>query len=441
MSCFFLVPHTRRDQTWLVLGAVAGAAFAYHRYAKSRAAPQRGIASVSREDYGDASHALYTLRNGNGMTVKVSSLGCALTEVVVPTGSGTSVDVVCGYDSLHAQQQGKHNFGTIVGRYANRIRGGKYSLDHEEFTLDTNNGPNHLHGGPSGFFSRNFDLVSATVTDSSVDLKLAYFSPDGEEGYGGDLAVTMTYSLSRGKRDALTMIFEGTAGVGGSTSRTSSHRATVVNLTNHAYWNLCGHASGPAALLSHELWLPRSSEFTVVDASLATTGETAPVRGGSATDVVDLDYSRGWKKVDPRLDHNFCVGECVGRDELHEEGVEEGMVTVAMLQAPSSTSSPRSKRLRMLVSSNQVGVQIYAGGGIDPRNPQWQVPAKGGVTYQRNGAICIETQNWPDALNHAEKTSAQDSNAFAKHCPSSVIRPGAPKQYRHVATYAFQMVD
>jgi aldose 1-epimerase len=350
---------------------------------------------------------LYTLRNKTGMEVRVSTLGCQLCTVLVPVNGGAERrDVVLGYGRTQAERRdrafGKENFGTIVGRYANRIRCGAFSLDGKKYTLPCNNGKNHLHGGPGGFFRRNFSVKAAQLgADGAPSLTLTYVSADGEEGYPGTLEVEMTYKLCA-TRPSLSMSFQ---------AKLLDGPATPVNLTHHAYWNLAGHASQAHPVnTTHELWTPQCSRITVVDETLAATGETETFQEAGLP-----AYNSGFRDIDGALDHNICL-DAPTADDMTCNGLR--------LAAWLREKVPNGVRgLGMRVWTDQPGVQAYAGGGINPENPQWQVPGKGGVLYQKCGAVCLETQLWPGAINHPEWGQ------------KAVLRTG--ETYTHEAMYEF----
>ena len=351
---------------------------------------------------GDSHVSLFTFANAGGVTVSLTNFGCTLTAVVVPSKAHGATDVVLAYDSLAAIQGGLRNFGSIVGRYANRICAGKFSLDGVEHSLECNNGPNHLHGGPSGFYSRVFDKVSTSVTAECATLVLRYDSADGEEGYPGRLSVTATFSLDSANR--FHMQFKAT-----------TDKATIVNLCNHAYWNLAGHdAPAPASLLAHTLALG-ASHYTPNDDNMIPLGHLQPVRD------TPFDFFHAERAIGERIaqlrddaksgggyDLNFAIDR---RDAAHADAAAAAAAT---LQFAARLTDPRSGR-SMLVETNAPGVQLYTGNWL-------ATVGKGGARYEKFGGACLETQHFPNSPN---------TPAF----PSPVLRPG--ETYCHDVRHTF----
>jgi aldose 1-epimerase len=334
----------------------------------------------------------WCLRNEDGtFQVKLSSLGCAVTSVIVGRR-----DVVLGYDDLGSALRGKQNFGTLVGRCANRIKDGKFTIDGTPTQLELNNGRNHLHGGPTGFFSRNFRLVETRSNVDAVSIKLGYHSEDGEEGYPGSVDIFFLLRVYH-KGSALEMEF----------SAFNASKPTCLSLTNHCYWNLHGHEWGATVdgVAMHELHLPNCKQYTVAEEDGTITGEIRDVVGDDV-----LDFTSSFRALGPNSPLDLCyiidMAGCIDK---------RGLCVAARL---------RTDCVMMTVLTNAPGVQVYSAGGISPDNKQWQVPGKSGVLYQKNGAICIETQNLPDAVNHPA-TFQEDS----------ILRPG--QAYTHTARYEF----
>jgi len=334
---------------------------------------------------------LYTLRNANGMTVRVSDLGGIVTEVLVPDRDGDLVDVVLGHDSLDAYLDGSAYFGALVGRYANRIARGRFELDGTTYELATNDGENHLHGGVRGFdrvLWDAFTVQSGPIPGSPFDvpgagrasLILSYVSEDGEEGYPGRLDAEVTITLTNGNE--LKFDFEASTDV-----------PTVVNLTHHGYWNLAGHASG--SILEHELEL-RASRYTPVDAGLITTGELRHVEGTpfdfrTPTRIGDrIDADDEQLRFGGGYDHNFVLDDWTGDGALR---------LAARLRDPAGG-------LALEVLTTEPGLQLYSGNFLGD-----SAVGKGGAVYGYRTGLCLETQHFPDSPNHP---------GF----PSTVLRPG-----------------
>ena len=340
---------------------------------------------------GGDSVKLYTLRNTNGMTVRVSDLGGIVTEVLVPDRNGNLVDVVLGYDSLAAYVEGSAYLGAIVGRYANRIARGRFELDGATYELATNNGENHLHGGVQGFdrvLWDAFTVQSGPIPGSPYDvpgagrasLILSHVSENGEEGYPGSLDAEVTITLTNGNE--LKFGYEAT-----------SDAPTVVNLTHHGYWNLAGHDSG--SILDHELEL-RASRYTPVDAGLIPTGEFRHVEGTpfdfrTPTRIGErIDAGEEQLRIAGGYDHNFVLDDWTGDGALR---------LAARLRDPNSG-------LALEVLTTEPGLQLYSGNFLDGSDV-----GKGGADYGHRTGLCLETQHFPDSPNRPE-------------FPSTALRPG-----------------
>jgi aldose 1-epimerase len=332
---------------------------------------------------------LYTLTNANGMTAKIMTRGATLVELHVPDKDGNLADVVNGFDDVAGyESEGNQYFGCTTGRVANRIAKGKFTLDGKEYALAVNNGPNALHGGTE----RSLDKVvwKAEEVDgrNGKGVRFTYTSPDGEEGYPGTLQIAVTYSLN--DNNALRIQYTAT-----------TDKPTPVNLTNHTYFNLSGHGSD--TVLDHELTI-NADRYTPADDTLIPTGEIAPVAG------TPLDFrtphvigARIGELVETQFlgyDHNFVLNR--------EEGAR-GPQLCARLKDPGSGRV-------LTVRTTEPGVQFYSGNFLMGQK------GKGGKEYKLRSALCLETQHYPDSVNHPE-------------FPSTILRPG--ETYRHVCVYAF----
>ena len=331
---------------------------------------------------------LYTLRNAQGMTVKITTYGGAITSWTAPDKAGKYEDITLGCDSLAGYLRGTPFFGALIGRYGNRIAKGKFTLDGTAYALATNNIGNALHGGIQGF---DKVLWTAAPTDGEEPaLKLTYLSKDGEEGYPGNLSVTVVYTLQ--KDNALRMDYTAT-----------TDKPTVVNLTNHAYFNLAG--AGKGDILGHELLL-NAPAYLPVDSTLIPTGEVRPVAGtvfdfttstpigARVNDAADLQIKYG-------LGYDHCWVLADSSTTLH----------------PAATlREPTSGRV-MEVLTTEPAIQFYCGNFLDGK-----VIGKGGVAYQHRTGLCLETQHYPDSPNQPK-------------FPSTVLRPG--ETYRTTTVYRF----
>jgi aldose 1-epimerase len=310
----------------------------------------------------------YVLTNKIGIEATVISYGATLVSLKVPDRNGKIADVVLGYDSVDGYEQGKSYFGGTIGRYANRIAGGQFVLDGTTFHVPKNDGPNSLHGGDIGFNKRIWTGVDRSRGDAQV-LELSYKSPDGEEGYPGTVHAKVTYTLSTEGHELRIDYWA------------STDKATVVNLTNHSYFNLSGVPSQD--ILSHQLLL-RAPKFTPIDPTLIPTGELRAVEGtpfdfrkptaiGARINLTDeqLKFGKGY-------DHNWVL-----------EGREKGG-----LQLAAQVFEPTSGRVLEILTT-EPGIQFYSGNFLDGT-----AHGKGGQPYAFRTGFCLETQHFPDSPNH-----------------------------------------
>lgn len=328
------------------------------------------VGSIMKSDFGTLPDGrkgdLYTIKNENGMEMRVTNYGGIIVSLKVPDRSGRFDDVVLGYDKLADYLAGSPYFGAIIGRYGNRIAGGKFTLNGREYTLATNNGANHLHGGVTGFDKVLWD-AQPFQNENGVGLVLSYLSRDGEEGYPGNLTVNVTYTLDNNNH--LQVNYQAT-----------TDQPTICNLTQHTYFNLGGHNSG--TINHHELMI-NASRFTPVDGGLIPTGELRPVEGtpfdfrkptpiGARLDADDpqLKYGLGY-------DHNWVLD----RQTKNE------------LELAATLYEPGSGRY-MEVWTTEPGIQFYGGNFLDGSNI-----GKGGHAYQHRTGLCLETQHFPDSPN------------------------------------------
>ena len=315
----------------------------------------------------------YKLINNNGVEVSITNYGGAIMSIMVPDRNGVFGDVVLGYDTIEEYMRNPRYLGALIGRYANRIAGGQFSLNGVEYQLAQNNGGNHLHGGVQGFDKRVWK-----VSETPSVLHLEYFSVDGEENYPGNLTVAVDYSLN--DENELRIEY-----------RATTDKDTIVNLTNHSYFNLGGHGTGD--ILGHELLLPAGT-FTPVSEELIPTGEIRSVDG------TRMDFRTSRVISEGGYDHNFVL------DDWHHGSIR----SVAHLRDPKSGR-------QMEVFTTQPGIQFYSGNFLDG-----SLIGKGGVRYQKYAGLCLETQHFPDSPNHPD-------------FPSTVLR--ADETYFEVTIYKF----
>lgn len=334
------------------------------------------------------STTLYLLKNSGKLSAAITNYGARVVSLLVPDKNGVPTDVALGYDSILPYVHGPETyFGAIVGRYGNRIAKGKFRLNGKEYTLAANNGPNSLHGGKKGFGAVVW--TGKQVNDSTV--QLSYLSKDGEEGYPGNLTVKVTYTLAG---DALQIVYDA-----------STDKATVANITNHTYFNLNGQGNG--TINNHLLEL-NAALFTPVDSTLIPTGKLDSVAGTPfdfrqptaigariAVDNQQLKYGKGY-------DHNFVLNSA---DDT----------TIGLAAKVTGDQSG----IEMTVTTDQPGVQFYGGNFMTGSNS-----LKGGKKDDYRGALCLETQHYPDSPNEPS-------------FPSTVIKPG--RGWHSVTSYAFSI--
>jgi aldose 1-epimerase len=321
----------------------------------------------------------YVLTNNTGLEAVVISYGAALNSVRVPDRNDKVADVVFAYDDITGYEADKAYFGATIGRYGNRIAGGQFVLDETTFHIPKNDGPNTLHGGSTGFNKRIWTGVVRSRADAEV-LELNYTSPDGEEGFPGTLKVTVTYTLPADKNE-LRIDYSAT-----------TDKDTVLNLTNHSYFNLTGDPS--REILNHELML-HAQEFTPVDSTLIPTGELRPVSGTpfdftTATAIGSrINQDNEQLKLGRGYDHNWVL-EAKGK---------------AGPQLAAQAYEPTTGRV-LEVLTTEPGIQFYTGNFLDGT-----ARGKAGQSYARRTAFCLETQHFPDSPNHP-------------NFPSTELKPG-----------------
>jgi aldose 1-epimerase len=324
---------------------------------------------------------LYSLSNKKGMEVSITNFGATIVTLRVPDRAGKPADVVLGFDTLEGYENGKSYFGATVGRYANRIGGATFSMDGRTYTLPKNNGNNTLHGGIVGFNKKVWKAREISVKGGE-SLELSYLSGDGEEGFPGNLSVKIVFTLPA-DRNELKIDYSAT-----------TDKDTVLNLSNHSYFNLAGEGNGD--ILDHVLTL-HAKQVTPVDKTLIPTGELSDVAGtpmdfNAATPIgkrindnyEQLVFGRGY-------DHNWVLARSGGANSL----------TTA-----AEASDPKSGRT-LQVLTTEPGVQFYSGNFLDG-----SAKGKGGKVYAQRAAFCLETQHYPDSPNHP-------------NFPSTLLKPGA----------------
>ena len=323
---------------------------------------------------------IYTLKSSTGLTAKIMTRGATLVQLHVPDKDGKSEDVILGWDDVAGyESEDNQYFGCSTGRVCNRIALGKFSLEGKEYSLATNNEPNHLHGGAERSLDKVVWKAKGYSNDKGQGVRFTYVSPDGEEGYPGELKITVTYFVPA-DANTLTISYKAT-----------TDKATPVNLTNHAYFNLSG--AGSDTVLDHMLQL-NADTYTPTDETLIPTGTIDSVEG------TPLDF-RKIKKIGARIekltntgalgyDHNFVLNPKPNDDSPFN--------LAAVLRDPASGRTLR-------ISTDQPGIQFYSGNFLKGQK------GKSGKTYAHRSAVCLETQHFPDSVNH-------------ENFPSTILKPG-----------------
>lgn len=368
----------------LVLGLASQAA--------AQAPTAAAKAGVNKAAFGQTKEGVaveqYTLTNRHGMIAKVITYGATLTDVVVPDRTGKLDNVVLGFDKLEPYLAGGPYFGATVGRVGNRIAKGRFTLNGKTYTLVANNGPNHLHGGTKGF-DKVVWKAEPQSTASGAAVKFTYRSADGEEGYPGTLDVAVVYTLT----DQNELRIDYTA---------TTDKATPVNLTNHSYFNLAGDGNG--TILDHVIMIA-ADEYTPVDDTLIPTGELKPVKG------TPFDFTTP-TRIGARID-KVPVTPPVGYDHnyvLRKPETPSGLRLVARVSEPKTGRTLEARTL-------EPGVQFYTGNFLDGA-----LKNRHGIPYDKNAGFCLETQHFPDSVNHPT-------------FPSTVLQPG--QTYRTTTIYRF----
>ncbi len=379
-----------RDVFGIVLAGLLGASGPLAQSAEGREVTTTAShGSVSKMEFGKTSDGkpveLYVLETDK-LTVKVMTYGAIITEIDAPDRDGKKADVVLGFDDLKGYLAGHPFFGAIAGRVANRIAGGKFTLDGKEYALARNNGPNTLHGGVKGFDKSVWDAKSVEG-NGGPSVQLTHTSPDGDEGFPGTLTTTVTYTVT--DKGELRIEYKAT-----------TDKTTIVNLTQHSYFNLSGPASG--TILDHVLTLA-ADKYTPGDETMIPTGAIEPVKGTPLdfTNPTPIGKNINQIKADPvGYDHNFVLRGGDGKSPA----------------LAARVSDPKSGRV-MEVFTTEPGVQFYTGNFLDGSNK-----GKGGVVYNKHQGFCLETQHYPDSINHPS-------------FPSTVLEPG--KVYTQTTIYKF----
>ncbi|XP_065878591.1 uncharacterized protein [Euphorbia lathyris] len=326
---------------------------------------------------------IYELKKGN-MSLKVTNYGARLISLFLPDKYGKLDDVVLGYDTIKEYLNDTTSFGATVGRVANRIGGAQFTLNGTTYKLIPNDGKNTLHGGPKGFSKVVFQVLKYVKEGDAPHIVFLYHSFDGEQGFPGNVRVIVSYKLLENYRLRITM------------KATAQNKATPVNLANHAYWNLGGHTSGDILSQNVQIF---GSKYTPLDTELIPTGKLLPVKGTPFDFLKPYTVGSRMNQLPNGYDINYAVDGNCGDNKMKK---------IAIVQ------DKKSGRV-MKIFSNQPGVQLYTSNTLTQKG-------KGGFVYKPFAALCLETQGYPDAVNHP-------------NFPSTILYPG--ETYKHFMKFQF----
>jgi aldose 1-epimerase len=334
---------------------------------------------------------LYTLTNGNGMKVSLTNYGANIVSIIVPDSKGTMADVNLGYDKVAGYEKNAPGFGSFIGRHANRIGGAKFEINGKIYELDKNDGDNNLHGGFTGYNKFVYETESYE-DDDIASVEFSRLSPHMEQGFPGNLDITVTYSLT----EANELVIEYLA---------VSDRDTIVNLTNHSYFNLSGHNAG--SVLDHKVWI-KANQFTPTDKQLIPTGELRDVTG------TPMDF-RVAKKLGQDIDSNYEPLVFAGGYD-HNYVLDISGTDVEKVAEMIDEKSGR----KLEVFTDMPGIQLYSANFLTPIED-----SKAGAVYNKRDAVCFETQYFPNSCN---------ISSF----PSCLLKAG--KEYDSVTIYKFSVI-
>ncbi len=349
------------------------------RHGEGKMSVKKGLFSKTADGQ---SVYVYELTNNKGLKAKVINYGAILTELHVPDRDGKQADIVLGYTALKDYVGDGWKMGATVGRCANRISNASFTIDNVEHKITANlDNRHHIHGGKKGFSDQLWD-AQPIESDSGVGVRMKYLSKDGEEGYPGNLNVTVTYMLTAANELMIDYV-------------ATTDKPTVVNLTNHSYFNLCGHNDGD--VLGHELMI-NADKYTVSDERRLPTGEIKAVKDSPLDFTKTETIGARIKEAGGFYDNNYCINGADGS-----------------LRLAAKVYEPKTGRA-MEVLATQPGVQLFT------PNYTTALKGKGGTAYKGYAAFCLETQHYPDAANKP-------------NFPSTVLRPG--QRYAHTAVFRF----
>jgi aldose 1-epimerase len=353
-----------KRRAWIVLAVTAIIVFGCEKKGTETQTEEQRVMTIGTESFGKTPDGqeveLYTLANTNGLKARITNYGAILVSLEVPDKNGKLADITLGFNKLEGYIPRHPYFGATVGRYANRIGGAKFKLNDLEYKLAANDGTNHLHGGIKGFDKVVWKAEYVLADSDGAKVKLSYLSKDGEEGYPGNLACTVTYTLT--KDNELKIDYEA-----------ETDKATILNLTNHSYWNLAGQGNGD--ILGHELML-NADNYTPVDEGLIPTGEIKSVKDSPMDFTKPMTIGSRIGQVEGGYDHNYVLNNGGG-----------SLALCAKVYEPTSGRT-------MEIHTVEPGVQFYTGNFLDG-----SITGKSGKVYKKHYGFCLETQHFPDSPN------------------------------------------
>lgn len=400
----------KQHRSILIVLAVAAGVAVSPGHAIGQASSPAGVKPVSKAAFGKTKDGtpveIYTLTNRRGMTARIMTYGATLTELIVPDKAGKPANIVLGFDTLEPYLAGTPYFGATIGRVGNRIAKGTFMLGGKTYHLAANNGPHHLHGGNVGFDKVVWKAEVMPAKDTQA-VRFTHRSPDGDEGYPGTLDVTVVYTLT----DANELRLDYMA---------TTDKPTPLNLTNHSYFNLAGEGNG---LILDQVMMIAADGFTPTDDLLIPTGKVAPVKGTVMDFTQPMPLGSRIEKVPVAppvgYDHNYVLRKAPGGLSAEAGAAKaEGRAAAGALTLAARVVDPTSGRT-MEVRTTEPAVQLYTGNFLDGT-----IKNRHGVPYQKHSAFCLETQHYPDSVNHP-------------NFPSTILDPG--KTYRSTTVYGFSV--
>lgn len=381
--------YLRISMVILVAGLVTTLSLGFSAYAEMK---------IEKKPFGEVDGKpveLYTLTNANGVAMSVTNYGGIVVRLLVPDKNGKMADVTLGYNTVQEYVENSPWFGCITGRYANRIKDGKFTLEGVTYTLAQNNNDNTLHGGVKGLDKRVWEVTKEFTSNNGVGLELHYLSPDGEEGFPGNLDLTVVYTLTNANEFRIDYF-------------ATTDKTTIINLTNHAYWNLAGEGAGD--ILNHELMINANWTLPNDSPEQITTGEIRPVDG------TPQDF-RQPTPMGARINEDYEQLQWGTNGGGYDQGFVLVKETLDQMVLAASVYEPTTGRV-MEVYTTEPGVHLYTGNWLDG------MIGKSGKPYNRHGAFCLETEHFPGSIHYP-------------FYPSTVLKPG--ERFESTTIYKFSV--